>query len=506
MRVLLWHGWLLDGSGSNVYTARIGEDLAARGHDVVLMCQEGHPERYPWIDAVGVVDGDGIAGAPAHGAGRCVLLRPDIGRLLPVFVLDEYEGFDVRRFVDLTDEELGRYLSLNGAALRTTASWHRPDVVIVGHAVPGGVIARRALGPRSYVVKVHGSDVEYAMRPQARYRELAREGLVDALAIAGGSEDVLRRCAELVPAIEEISHVVRPGVDTHRFRPRGRRESLLDAAERLGRDPRTAGGRTASIDAQVARASDARDAEALERLPLTYDQTVADPGAAGILRRVAGRDRPLVGYFGKLIPQKGVDLLLVALTRARSRPDALVIGFGLERERLAALELALRSGDADAVRWLLRVIDVQLDEDDVGALPLRSEVAFVGRLDHRYAPEALAALDVIVVPSILDEAFGMVAAEGAAAGALPLVARHSGLAEAAGALESHVGSPGMFSFEPGRGAAVRIADGIDRLLAIPPSERREIGASLAAFVRREWSWRRTADRLLALGDRPHSDG
>jgi glycosyltransferase involved in cell wall biosynthesis len=64
----------------------------------------------------------------------------------------------------------------------------------------------------------------------------------------------------------------------------------------------------------------------------------------------------------------------------------------------------------------------------------------------------------------------------------------------------------MFSFEPGRGAAVRIADGIDRLLAIPPSERREIGASLAAFVRREWSWRRTADRLLALGDRPHSDG
>jgi hypothetical protein len=45
---------------------------------------------------------------------------------------------------------------------------------------------------------------------------------------------------------------------------------------------------------------------------------------------------------------------------------------------------------------------------------------------------------------------------------------------------------------------VRIADGIDRLLAIPPSERREIGASLAAFVRREWSWRRTADGLLAL--------
>jgi glycosyltransferase involved in cell wall biosynthesis len=501
MRVLLWHGWLLDGTGSNVSTARIAEDLVARGHDVVLLCQEGHPERYRWIDAVGVADGDGIAGAPVHGAGRCVLVRPNIGRLLPVFVLDEYEGFHVRRFVDLTDEELRRYLSLNVAALRATSSWQRPDVVIAGHAVPGGVIARRALGARSYAVKVHGSDVEYAMRPQARYRVLAREGLVDAVAVAGGSDDVLRRCAELVPGIEEISHVVRPGVDTHRFRPRGRRESLLDAAGRLDRDPSAAGGRPAEIDAQVKRASDARDADALERLPLTYDQTVADPGAAGVLRRFAGGDRPLVGFFGKLIPQKGVDLFLVALTRARTRLDALVIGFGLERERLAALDFALRSGDAGVVRWLLGPLDVGLDQEDVGALPLRSEVGFVGRLDHRYAPEALAALDVIVVPSILEEAFGMVAAEGAAAGALPLVSRHSGLAEVAGALEAHVGRPGMFSFEPGRGAPARIADGIDRLLAIPSSERREIGSSLGAFVRREWSWRRTADRLLAVSGR-----
>ena len=38
-------------------------------------------------------------------------------------------------------------------------------------------------------------------------------------------------------------------------------------------------------------------------------------------------------------------------------------------------------------------------------------------------------LDVLVVPSVMHEAFGMVAVEGAAAGALPLVARHSGLAE-----------------------------------------------------------------------------
>jgi glycosyltransferase involved in cell wall biosynthesis len=122
-------------------------------------------------------------------------------------------------------------------------------------------------------------------------------------------------------------------------------------------------------------------------------------------------------------------------------------------------------------------------------------------LDHRYAPAVVAAMDVQVVPSILDEAFGIVAAEGAAAGTLPLVARHSGLAEVAAALEEEVGRPGLFSFEPGDGAAGRLASGIERLLSLPPAERDELGLAVSAFVREHWTWERTAERLLdaALG-------
>jgi glycosyltransferase involved in cell wall biosynthesis len=337
------------------------------------------------------------------------------------------------------------------------------------------------------------------MRPQARYVELAREGFVDAIALAGSSSDVLRRCAELVPGIERISHVVHPGVDAEDFTPRDRREALLDAAARLDRDPSKPAGRAASLGERVVAAVDERDAGALDDLARGYDQTVPDSSAAEVLRRLADAERPLVGFFGKLIPQKGVDLLLAALTRSEAAPDGLVIGFGLGRERLAALWHAIRTGDEGALAWLLSAPGSAVERADVGRIPAASEVAFVGRLDHRYAPDALAALDVLVVPSVMDEAFGMVAAEGAAAGALPLVARHSGLAEVAAALESHVGEPGLFSFEPGPGAPGRIAEGIDRLLRIPVVERRTLGRSLSAFVRTAWSWRATADRLLALG-------
>src|SRR5512134_2482725 len=165
VRIVLWHGWLLEGSGSNIAAARVAEVLRAAGHDVLLMCQEGHPERYPWIDAVGTVGPDGVAISAAEtggaGPGRCVLLRPDIGTLLPVFVLDEYEGFaTVKTFLDLTDEELDAYLARNVEALRTAADWHGSEIAIAGHAIPGAAVARRALGDGAYIAKIHGSDVE----------------------------------------------------------------------------------------------------------------------------------------------------------------------------------------------------------------------------------------------------------------------------------------------------------------------------------------------------------
>ena len=504
----MWHGWLLEGSGSNVATARIVEVWRAAGHDVLLLCQERHPDRYPWIDAFGTVTGGGISALAPNAdavasAGRCVLLRPEIGTLLPVFVIDHYEGFeDVRSFVDLSDRELEAYLGANVDAVRAAADAHRPDVSIVGHGIPGAAIGRRALGAGAAVAKIHGSDLEYAIRPQARYRALASEGLGAARSVVGPTGDVLRRCVELVPDMVTNVQVVPPGVDVAAFRPRPRSEALREVVARLSADPTTERGRPSALDAEVERALDARDRHAIDALFDRYEEDVPEREAADRLRRLAGRDGPIVGYLGKLIPQKGVELFLEALPALRHDAAALVVGFGSDRDWLAALVLALRRGDRAAMAWLRDTaglpVDVNITPAADGAPTTRgSDVSFTGLLDHRYAPGVLAAMDVQVVPSILEEAFGMVAAEGAAAGALPLVARHSGLAEVAGALEAHVGRPGVFSFEPGAGAVGRLADGIDRLLSLPASERDELRLAVSSFVAEHWTWERTAAKLLA---------
>jgi glycosyltransferase involved in cell wall biosynthesis len=377
--------------------------------------------------------------------------------------------------------------------------------VIAGHVVPGGVIARRAVGPGVAVVKVHGSDLEYAVRPDDRYRVLAREGLVDARAVVGASRDVLRRTFSFVREAEPLGRVVAPGID-ERFQPMPRAEGLESAASALDDDPDASRGRPPGLDERVREALGQRDGWAIEDLGSIYDQEVPDPGAAAALRSLTGSRAPFVGYFGKLIPQKGPQLLLQAVARlgAGSSVQTIVVGFGSFREWLHALVAGLDAGDVDAVRWIASTtgIDLELTGEEIeAAAGLAGGVTFTGRLDHRYAPGTLAAVDVLVVPSVLDEAFGIVAIEGAAAGAVPVVARHSGLAEVAAALEAGVRADGTprFSYEPGAGAVARIAAAIDGHLGLPVEDRARLREEVASFAAREWSWDHTARLLLEAG-------
>lgn len=499
MRICLWHGWLLEGTGSNVYTARTAEAMRAAGHDVLILCQDLHPDRYGFLDAHGSVGSEVselVSTGTQPGPGRATALRPEIGKLLPVFVYDEYEGFEVKRFVDLSDEELDRYMQANVEAVRAAVAWHGSDILVTGHVVPGAAIGRRSMGEGGYVAKIHGSDLEYAIKLDERYARMALEGLEGARGIVGSSEDVLQRTLEFVPSVRDRMRIAYPGVDTQLFHPRPRRQALEEVASLLATDERTAKGRSDATVRALSEAVAARDTDALDTLATHYDQTAPDAGAAGVIAALALQEGPLVGYLGKIIPQKGVERMVEAV--ATLGIPGVIVGFGTYREWLEALVETLDGPDTDGYSWLRRTSEMklELDPSSIDSTALRSRVRFTGRLDHRYAPGILSALDVLVVPSTLAEAFGMVAAEGAAAGAFPLVARHSGLAEVADALEQEVGKHGLFSFEPGEGATDRIVAGLRTLLEIGGEERDELRSAISGFVAREWSWEATSRRIL----------
>ena len=85
---------------------------------------------------------------------------------------------------------------------------------------------------------------------------------------------------------------------------------------------------------------------------------------------------------------------------------------------------------------------------------------FTGRLEHSDLPDLLPACEAQVVPSTFPEAFGMVAVEAAACGALPLSASHSGLAEVTAVLREAVDEDlrPLLEFERGPNAVHEIAE------------------------------------------------
>src|SRR4029450_10702834 len=98
---------------------------------------------------------------------------------------DRYEGFDALPSPELDEDPLGHYLDANIAAIRSVPS---PDIALANHLVMGPVILARGLEGRTYAVKIHGSALEYTVRPhRERFLPYALEGVCGASGVLVGS-------------------------------------------------------------------------------------------------------------------------------------------------------------------------------------------------------------------------------------------------------------------------------------------------------------------------------
>ena len=92
--------------------------------------------------------------------------NPDIHGLLPVYLKDPYEGFEVKAFPEMTEAELDRYITANVDAVREVVTGRGGvDVALAGHLVMGPcILARARIG--DFAAKIHGSALEYTVKPQ----------------------------------------------------------------------------------------------------------------------------------------------------------------------------------------------------------------------------------------------------------------------------------------------------------------------------------------------------
>lgn len=194
----------------------------------------------------------------------------------------------------------------------------------------------------------------------------------------------------------------------------------------------------------------------------------------------------------------------------------LIVGFGAYEVGLRALVTALDNGDLEAVARIaaegraleggepgpLTWLEAFLADPAAGyaaaAMAAAGSVSFSGRLDHDEVAAVVPAADAMVVPSTFPEAFGMVAAEAAAAGALPVCADHSGLAEVVSVLRDQVPAvKDLVGFDPGPLAVPDLAERVNAWLALTPEERDRTGSEIAECAGRNWSWRGVAEDVIS---------
>jgi glycosyltransferase involved in cell wall biosynthesis len=130
---------------------------------------------------------------------------------------------------------------------------------------------------------------------------------------------------------------------------------------------------------------------------------------------------------------------------------------------------------------------------------MTDRIAWAGRLDHSELPDVLPAAEAMAVPSTFPEAFGMVAAEAAACGALPVVAAHSGLAEVARTLGAAApeAARDWLTFEVGPGAVRELAADLVAWLEAPDDLRAATREAIVAATRESYSWDGVARSVIA---------
>jgi glycosyltransferase involved in cell wall biosynthesis len=497
MQVLIFHGYLLHGTGSNVYNASLAQALARQGHEVHLLCQDRRADELDWV----------------RESENITVHVPDIGGLLPVFVADRYEGFRVKTFPELTDEELDLYLDRNVRAVRQVVDrYGEPDAALANHLIMGPVILARA-GLR-FAIKVHGSDLSYVVRPHPeRFVPYALEGTNAAAGILAGSSHTARILYETLPdpGLPERTRLGPPGVDVHRFRPREPDEAFRNLGRLAGR-----------LDSETPAAEESQDSFGRD-----------GPAIAAALRAWSEGDARVL-YVGKFLVSKGVDLLVAAwplihrerLAAGDRAPRLLLVGFGALEPGLRDLVYALDRGDVGAALEVaargrgyeeqheprpgtpppdrpLPILTGFLSDPPEGyadaACEAAGSVLIGGRLAHEEVADVMPAADTFAMTSTWPEAFGMVPAESAACGVPPVSADHSGMREVSQVL-AEVLAPDLaplLSFTVGPQAVSELTNRICGWLALDPARRREAGHALAERVDQLWSWEGTARTVIA---------
>lgn len=469
--IAVLHGYLLEGSGANLWTRSIISSLCRRGKTVHLFCQENHGNIYPFITEMRVYERDGSCrvawSRDAAEPGRCILHKPVLGDLLPVYVRDSYEEFTrVVPMVELSDSEIETYIERNVEVVARVVREEGISVMHANHAVLMPEVARRVrkLCGTPFVVMPHGSAIEYAVKKDTRFRDFAAAAFRESSGIFVIGNEIRRRVLGFFPEIGGLNLKMRElnlGVDTTLFRtlePAGRTAQIDGFLQYMANVPR---GRQAGALERLRSGLENRSGISIGELQAlfteigNYDHKKPDENLEKSVRSIDWEHDEIMLFVGRFIAAKGLHAVITALPdllERHPRLRLLAIGHGPQREVMEAFLRALEQGD-EALAGLIAAHGKDLEMgglsgpykeveaywDSLGETGTREwferarktirrdTVVFTGYLTHPMLCYLFPCTDVSVFPSVVAEAGPLVFLEALASGSFPLGTDFAGM-------------------------------------------------------------------------------
>ena len=535
MHLVIVHGYLLSGTGSNIYSANVAKTWKSFGHAVTVVCQDRKAGTLDFVDECFIGTDNIPTNAPRPGSIRAVV--PDIDDLLLVYVYNPYDGYTVKAMGDsgCTIAEVDNHIEKTAAGLRKVLA-QGVDRILTNHAILSPVIAKRACEGTAhwapYDVKIHGSSISFSLKQRPELIKYAVEGLAGCEKIVAGTAYISRLLDETFAVYsDEIGLrrkcvIIPPGMDPNVFQlvdsVAENQQRFLDKIKMFM--ARKSQGRRAAKVAVPSNPAQVEDLQgSLRELAGTYDQWAVD---ADLLERWPNivEGEPIIVSFGTYLNMKGIGELVAAFPAVlQNIPKArlLLIGYGPYREHMEGMLSSLESGNVEsfiafcqAGNFLdsspdqLRTIFRKLSPEE------RQRITVTGITEHSQLCEILPIASVSIVATKGAEAFGMVMVESMSSGVLPLGNYHSGLADVLDVVKSadpsleaimhmDIKPGGKFEFANGSYIVEELPKRVIKALEYlypngyeDQSRRRQVSEKLRSIAVENFSWTKICKALL----------
>ena len=466
------HGYLLEGSGSNIWTRSIVRSLCKNGETIHLVCQENHPENYDFISECHHHYSDGSVETKLKQdvpyKGKCIMHKPQLGNTLPVYVWDKYEEFsNAIPMTELPNSTIEDYLERNTKTLLKIIKNYGLTSLHVNHAVLLSVVAQRVNKITSipYAIMPHGSAIEYAVKRDKRFLDLAKKPFESAKKIFVVSKEMEHRILSIfqsVPNINQKMTHLNLGVDTSIFKPVSpelRHQNIEKLSQKLKDTPRGKHDeQSKNLRKSLNSTLQSNELSKLISSTTDYQMKHPDVDVEAKLEKINWTHDKVILFVGRLITSKGIQSVIATLPLVfHLHPDAklIIVGHGPLREIMEIFLWALENNERELVEKIItwgKSLEGNLDNkspfEEVLSLfnqleknneldsyyekahkHIRSDkVIFTGYLGHEELRYLYPCCDVAIFPSVVMEAGPLVFLEALASGCFPLGTYFGGMA------------------------------------------------------------------------------